>query len=190
VALSEDGQLIASATATSVRLWRAADGISFAEIVLEGVRASALAFSPDNHWLAVGDDGGTVRLYDARSGASGDAAAFTQPVRWLGFGADGARLFVATQHWLHELAVAPGGLETINARLLSGDLEPLAVARNAPDLLRVLRGRLASALEFGEFSFDAPASPLAAGAEELTKDWTQILQRRVAEDGAIVSLSP
>jgi WD40 repeat protein len=189
VALSGDGQLIASATATSVRFWRAADGISFAEAVLDGVRATALAFSPDNQWLAVGDDGGTVRLYDARSGASGDGAAFTQPVRWLGFGEDDGRLFVATQHWLHDLHVAPGGLETTNARLLSGDLEPLAVARDAPDLLRVLRGRLASALEFGNFSFDAPASPLAVDAEELTKDWPQILQRRVAEDGAIVALS-
>ncbi len=190
VALSEDGGLIASATATSVRLWRAADGISFAEVALDGVRAKALAFSPDNRWLAVGDDGGTVRLYDSGSGAGGDAASFVQPVRWLGFGVDAARLFVATEHWLHDLHVAPGRLDVSNSRLLSGDLEPLVAARDPPDRIRVLGGRLAGALAFGDFSIDSPAAPLPVGAPELTKDWPQILQRRVMEDGVIVALSP
>jgi subtilisin-like proprotein convertase family protein/WD40 repeat protein len=189
VALSDDGRLIASATPTSVRLWRAADGISFAEIVLDDARASALAFSPDNRWLAVGDEGGGVGLHDSASGSSGDATAFVQPVRWLGFNANGERLFVATEHWLHDLRVAPGRLETVNSRLRSGDLQPLAAARDVADRLHVLRGRLAGALAFGDLLFDSPPAPLATDAFELTKDWTHILQRRVADDGSIVALS-
>ena len=61
-------------------------------------QASAWAFSPDNRWLALGDDSGAVRLLDTADGSERRLA--PQPsarVNWLSFSADGAWLASASE---------------------------------------------------------------------------------------------
>lgn len=59
VALSPDGQWLASGAEYSARLWRVADGTLGVEVPVNGA-ALALAFAPDSSVVAVGDSAGNV----------------------------------------------------------------------------------------------------------------------------------
>ncbi|MBL8732386.1 MAG: protein kinase [Planctomycetes bacterium] len=99
--LSPDGQLAATASGEhgSVRLWRVADGQTFAtcaEHVAEGHTLRALAFSPDSLLCAIASDDGVVRLYRTSDGAGLGRIEQAREVTTLAFDASGERLLTGS----------------------------------------------------------------------------------------------
>ena len=69
VAISADGQILATGYIGMIALWRIADGSLIKEIQKEG-STYALAFSPDGQWLAGGSGSdGTITLWSMPGGA-------------------------------------------------------------------------------------------------------------------------
>src|SRR5207249_4363386 len=67
VALSPDGQVLASAGETGLRLWNTMTGTQLAQLEDQG-RVLALAFSPSGKLLASGDESGIITLWDVTTG--------------------------------------------------------------------------------------------------------------------------
>jgi len=63
IALSPSGSRLAAGTRDGVRLWQVADGVLITTLP-HAVPVSALAFTPDGHWLITGDTAGQVHLWD------------------------------------------------------------------------------------------------------------------------------
>jgi WD40 repeat protein len=186
VALSHDGAALASATASSVRVWRTSDGELLVELASDPP-AAALAFSADGRALAIGDAAGGVRLVDAASGAPrGGRIAFGEPLRWLQLDA-GGRLFAATDHWLHEVTIAAERPSVVRSALLPLDAQPAALAANGAVL--AVRGLGTRALAVVGLAFDGSAAPLEPDAAALAKDWPDVLGRRLAPDGTIAPIT-
>ncbi|MBM3740788.1 MAG: CHAT domain-containing protein, partial [Acidobacteria bacterium] len=68
VAWSPNGQLLASASDTTVRLWQAASGKALHTLTGHRNWVLSVAWSPDGQLLASGSDDRTVRLWQAASG--------------------------------------------------------------------------------------------------------------------------
>jgi len=97
---SPDGQWLANPGASSVLLWRVADGSSGPTgfVGQAGQAPTAVAFSPDGSTLAVGDAGGAVGLWSFPAGAQ--KAAFTAvpaAIRQISFSVDGTRVMAGDQ---------------------------------------------------------------------------------------------
>ena len=188
VALSNDARTIASAGASSIRLWRIGGEAPSADIAVDAT-VLGLDFSADDQLLAVGDAAGQVQFRSTADGTPvGEAHAFGHPVRWLDFSADGSSLFVATDHWLHRLNIEAGRLHAAQSRLLASGLEPLASIAQRPRV-RVVGGLGSAELDFFELTMDASMlPPLVADSTQLSRDWSEVLGRRVDADGEIVPI--
>jgi len=117
------------------------------------LRPSAVAYSPDGHWFAVGDADGHLLLCDAEMGREPIVLEGTVgPVHALGFSGDGKRLAASvgdngTAIWAVEsgrlLEVFSDHAETVNEVRLSPDGLSLAAieGHHIPVLRRVAAGR-------------------------------------------------
>src|SRR5262249_16169988 len=70
------GKTIATAGEDGVRLWDAARGTELVHLPRLGPGARSVAFSPDGGTLAVGDESGSVRLWDRGTGRMRDGCEF------------------------------------------------------------------------------------------------------------------
>ena len=111
-AFSPDGKRLAVADDTSgLQVWDTHTGrllgrlagtrvdthshlVAFTSASLMGGAAGRSAFTPDNRWLAVGRDDGSIYLYSLRSWLpAAQIGHTTEPLRWLAFAPDGRTLY-------------------------------------------------------------------------------------------------
>lgn len=99
-AFSPDGRLLAVSGEHDrkgvVQLWDPVRGVAVGELEV-GCVAYSLAFSPSGHLLAVGDDGGTVTLWNTATlkSAGSPLRGHSSPVDLVAFAADGRTLVTA-----------------------------------------------------------------------------------------------
>jgi subtilisin-like proprotein convertase family protein/WD40 repeat protein len=181
VALSRAGELVASATSESIKVWQLADGSERAEQPTPLAPTTALAFSADDRLLGIGDALGGFRLL-ASSDATPASARFELGAApaWVGAGADATQWLVASDHWLHVLEVRAGDGKVLRSRLLPPGFEP--AARVSDHAIRGFGGPSGMQIETLELDADPPLDPQAP---ELARDWNAVLGRRIAADGSI-----
>jgi WD40 repeat protein len=96
LAFHPSGELLASGGYREIKLWRKPNGGKHADLAAAGEAIKRVAVSPDNHWLAVGDNAGKVQLHDLTTNkVTQTLAAHTGPVTGLAFSLDNATLYTA-----------------------------------------------------------------------------------------------
>src|SRR5204863_1379812 len=95
--VSRDGHFVAaSGGGPVVQLWDLNSRKSLARFGGHETRSTghvfALRFSPDSQWLATGDYGGGIRLWNLKTREAGLLGSHRAPVMCLAFSADGKRL--------------------------------------------------------------------------------------------------
>jgi RNA polymerase sigma factor (sigma-70 family) len=110
-AFSPDGKVVASGVNGLVTLWDAAVGKELRR--LWGAGAEAVAFSPDGATLATGGNGGTIRLWDVRTGKERPLAAAGHQgmVRTVAVSRDGTLAATGGGDRLVRLWALPSGKE-------------------------------------------------------------------------------
>ncbi len=92
LAISVDGDLLASGSFREVKLWRRPSDV-VRQTLATGAEVTAVAVSPDRKWIASSGPNNTIRLWNAADGAAGPTlTGHTDRVTSLKFSADGARL--------------------------------------------------------------------------------------------------
>ena len=87
-----DGDLLASGGFREVKLWRRPKDVQSLNLRMD-TEATAVAVSPDKHWIAVGTVGNSIQIVDATKGQPGPKLeGHTDRVTALRFTADGNRL--------------------------------------------------------------------------------------------------
>ncbi len=115
VSIGPTGTLIALATADGIILYRcnwsapAQSGSACEAAPLGHVQGGAVAISPDEKRIAVGDQAGAVTLYDLAGNAIGDPKSFDGPINALGWASQRDWLAVGTTKG--EIAVLDSGAE-------------------------------------------------------------------------------
>lgn len=96
LAFHPSGEFLASGGYREIKLWRKPAGGKHADLAAAGEAIKRVAVSPDNHWLAVGDNAGKVQLHDLTTNkVTQTLAAHNGPVTGLAFAADNATLYTA-----------------------------------------------------------------------------------------------
>jgi len=165
-------------------------------VPLKSIRArdavTALAFGRDGDLLASGDAAGNVQLWDpVVPEPDGEPYEFPHPVRWLGFSDNGQVLVVQTNHWLHRLALAPGGLVVVGSRLLEAGMEPgAALLTPGGDKVRLVGGRGTGQPRFYELDLlRSNVPPIPPESVLLSRDWSRILGLRLDGSGEVVQIA-
>ena len=115
MSIGPTGTLIALATADGIILYRcnwsapAQSGSACEAAPLGHVQGGAVAISPDEKRIAVGDQAGAVTLYDLAGNAIGDPKSFDGPINALGWASQRDWLAVGTTKG--EIAVLDFGAE-------------------------------------------------------------------------------
>ena len=151
---------------------------------------TALRFTPDPELLLVGDRAGQVQLWNvARGEPVFEPYWFRHPVRWIGLAPDAASVVVQTDHWLHRLRLTEAGFEPIASRLapIGAWADGTALAADGTVLLAIRDVRGNVAVEQRVLERELPPAP---GGVETSRDWSQVLGLRVAEDGRLVPQLP
>lgn len=92
LAISIDGDLLASGSFREVKLWRRPSDV-VRKTLATGAEVTALTVSPDRKWIASSGPNNTIRLWNAESGAAGATlTGHSDRVTSLRFSPDGARL--------------------------------------------------------------------------------------------------
>jgi hypothetical protein len=128
VALSADGQYVASAAARVVRVAAVADGRVVMELQAEGA-VGAFAFAPTGSSIAVGDAAGSVMIAPLGGGQRARARV-DAPVATLAFAPDGGRLAVGDSSGTITLVDTVSGASVGNVRHWSS---PLRWLEHSPD---------------------------------------------------------
>ena len=101
VALSADGRLFAAAGDDGdvhlVSIGANLAGVSPPKVISRGATPSAIAFSPDARYIAVGDWGNNVRILDIETGRVVYEWLHAQPIRALSFSRNGDYVITASQ---------------------------------------------------------------------------------------------
>jgi WD40 repeat protein len=151
---------------------------------------TSLAFTPDGR-LAAGDAAGAIALLaadDARVETS--AHHLQQPIRWLEVSADGASLLVATDAWLHALAIAPG-LPPTHSKLFSWPASSTALTAVSATTVGFAGVEAAGVLASGVVDLAAAPNPATMEASALVaRDWQAALSLRLNDNGEPVPLDP
>jgi WD40 repeat protein len=98
IVFSPDGKNIAVNTLNMVFIWQPEANkfpqYKFADRKLENSNTSTLSFSPDNQYLAFGDEGGIIRLWDFKNSKQPNRtiAHSRQPIQFIGFSPNGKTL--------------------------------------------------------------------------------------------------
>jgi WD40 repeat protein len=93
LAFSPDGAVLASGSYREIKLWRRPTAEKKYEVAGVGTASQCVAASQDGKWLAVGDQDGKIRLWDAIKGAAvGELSGHEGAVTSLCFSARGDRL--------------------------------------------------------------------------------------------------
>jgi WD40 repeat protein len=94
IAFSPDGSQLATAGASSIKLWDTSSGEEMLALPeVKDLWAYAVAFSPDGKHVAVGFRGGSANVWDAVTGQKlFDLSGHTSSVRYLAYSPDGTRL--------------------------------------------------------------------------------------------------
>ena len=98
IVFSPDGKNIAVNTLNMVFVWQPEANkfpqYKFADRKLENSNTSTLSFSPDNQYLAFGDEGGIIRLWDFKNSKQPNRtiAHSRQPIQFIGFSPNGKTL--------------------------------------------------------------------------------------------------
>ena len=96
LAFHPSGELLASGGYREIKLWRRPSGGKHPDLSAAADAIKRVAVSPDNHWLAVGDNGGKVQLHDLTTNkVTQTLAAHNGPVTGLAFAPDNATLYTA-----------------------------------------------------------------------------------------------
>lgn len=95
---SPDGKYLATGGFRTIKLWRRPEPTKKYDLAgLEGPPRS-IAVSADGAWLAVGEETGKIKVYDAKTGQlSKTLAGHTAPVTGVAFSADGAKILSGSQ---------------------------------------------------------------------------------------------
>jgi WD40 repeat protein/subtilisin-like proprotein convertase family protein len=177
----------------------ASGGVVIAPLASEGrdrvvarldASVTSLAFTPDGR-LTAGDAGGTIALLaadDARVEAS--AHHWEQPIRWLEVSADGAALLVATDAWLHALAITPG-LPPAHSKLFSWPASSTALTAVSATSVGFAGVDAAGVLASGVVDLAAAPSAVTMEASALVaRDWQAVLALRLNDNGEPVPPDP
>ena len=98
LAISPDGQRLASGGFREVKIWQRSAQARLAELAGVGSPARAVAASADGKWIAIGETGGAVQLFDATAGKLAKTlAGHAGPVTGVAFFADGSRLATVSE---------------------------------------------------------------------------------------------
>jgi WD40 repeat protein len=95
VGFSPDGERIVSGSGDGIKVWDAANGQEIMEF--EG-KAERVAFSPDSRWIAAGDSGCNVNLWNTATGHQvATLKGHTGGVTGVAFSPDGSRIVPAAR---------------------------------------------------------------------------------------------
>jgi WD40 repeat protein/subtilisin-like proprotein convertase family protein len=188
VALSSDGQYVASAAARVVRVAAVADGRVLTEVQAEGA-VSAIAFAPSTAVIAVADAAGNVILAPLATGRRATVRLAAAPVA-LAFAPDGTRLAIGDTDGTITLVDTESGESEGNARRGS---QPIRWLQFSPDgtTLVVATDVWLHALAAGTPALVATQSRLlrwpAAATVATAISATAIAFAGLATDGSLVS---
>jgi WD40 repeat protein len=152
---------------------------------------TALAFSGDGRRLASGDRSGRIQLWNAAGvAAQGNALLLPQAVRWLGFGAGGRFLVAQTDHWVHRIALAPGGLTLEASRMIGMDREAGAQSIGGGNAIRLVGGLDLGSAEVEDVFWDEPPETEPSLEPALLgRDWARALSLEVDDSAEISELT-
>ncbi|HZF31690.1 MAG TPA: AAA-like domain-containing protein [Gammaproteobacteria bacterium] len=187
LAFAPNGELLAAGDAAgAVRLTPLAGGPVRA--AQAGAAVGALAFGPHGDLLASGDAAGVVRLWRASDAAAvGAAPRLSAPIRWLGFDSTGAKLYVATDYWVHGFEVRDGALAIVGSRLPALRFATGAhIGAATGERVRLVglgaRGALASLVV--DATTTSETQPVA---DTFGRDWVAALGLRIDDAGEAVA---
>ena len=106
-----DGKIVAGTAGKILYLWNSVTG-TLSQTVQLPATALCIAWTPDSRSIAIGDDGGAVRVYDSANGAATktvQVGAKDTRVRSIWYTQDGRKLGVATGEAKLQLWDAAGG---------------------------------------------------------------------------------
>jgi len=152
---------------------------------------TSLAFAPDGNRLAAADSEGAIALLaadDAR--VEGAAHHWMQPIRWLDFSADGSSLLVATDAWLHALAVTPL-LAPTHSKLFVWPASSTAFTPKLAASVGFAGVDAGGVLASGVVDLAAPPRAVTPDAIALVaRDWSTALALRLNDNGDPVPFDP
>ncbi len=140
----------------------------------------ALAFSPDGQTLVSGADDGTLRFWDAQTGANTGLLDFSAPIFDLAYSADGRLIAVAVGRAVDNLLLVDAAARSISASYPLPTRNLSAVAFS-PDSSMLLAGAAD-----GGFSLWDTVEPQLLVAQETAGDLRQV---HFSPDGTLISVS-
>jgi WD40 repeat protein/subtilisin-like proprotein convertase family protein len=152
---------------------------------------TSLAFSPDGNRIAAADASGALAvLASADARVENTAHHWSQPIRWLDLGADGGSLLVATDSWLHGLAVTPG-LPPTSSKLFSWPASSTALTAVSATAVGFAGVEAGGVLASGVVDLGAPPSAVTPEASALVAhDWPAIFGLALNDNGDPVPFAP
>lgn len=183
LALSADGDLLASGSFREVKLWRRPRDVQVANLP-SGSPSPALAVSPDGKQIATGGANHSVRLWDAETGAAGPSwQAHRDVITALRYTTDGKSLISSsldgTIRFWHATDGAPQGViespAAVNGLALvptaEAPAQPAATAESTTAAQPTAAEQSAAAQTANTLEAAVPHILVSGGADQLLRTW-------------------